>query len=239
MQKIALVTGASSGFGRMIATDLARAGHIAYASMRDIAGRNAGAAAETRARAKADRIDLRPIEMDVQEVAGIEATVAQIIATHGRLDVLVQKCWPHGLGPLGGVHARGPRRALRCQCAGHPAGEPRGAAAYARGPRRPDRLDLVEQRRRWHPAAARPLFRRQGGHGPVGGELCARACPARDRDRPRGPGRLCQGHQSLRTCRRASGCGADGGLCPRLAPGVFRRAAKGAGRDRSARVSPR
>ena len=38
MQKIVLVTGASSGFGRMIATDLAREGHVAYASMRDIAG---------------------------------------------------------------------------------------------------------------------------------------------------------------------------------------------------------
>lgn len=35
-QKIILVTGSSSGFGRMTAEALTRAGHTVYASMRDI-----------------------------------------------------------------------------------------------------------------------------------------------------------------------------------------------------------
>ena len=39
-EKIILITGASSDFGRLTAEALARAGHTAYASMRDD-GRNA------------------------------------------------------------------------------------------------------------------------------------------------------------------------------------------------------
>lgn len=39
-KKIVLVTGSSSGFGRMTAEALGRAGHTVYASMRDVAGRD-------------------------------------------------------------------------------------------------------------------------------------------------------------------------------------------------------
>ncbi len=99
MTKITLVTGASSGFGEMIARDLAGAGHTAYASMRGIAGKNAGKAEETKAYAKDHKVDLRPIELDVQSDESIASAVKHIIAEHGRIDVLVQNAGHMVYGP--------------------------------------------------------------------------------------------------------------------------------------------
>ncbi|WP_019832753.1 SDR family oxidoreductase [Sphingomonas sp. PR090111-T3T-6A] len=94
--KIILITGASSGFGRLTAEALARAGHTVYASMRDIAGRNAANAAEM---AAIEGSDLRPIELDVQSEASVEAAVARIIAASGRIDVLVHNAGHMMFGP--------------------------------------------------------------------------------------------------------------------------------------------
>lgn len=90
MTKIALVTGASSGFGRMIATDLARAGHTVYASMRDTTGKNASTVAEIAAEAEKEAIGLQAIELDVQNEECIAKAVDAIIGQYGRIDVLVQ-----------------------------------------------------------------------------------------------------------------------------------------------------
>jgi len=96
MTQIILITGASSGFGRMTAEALARAGHVVYASMRDIAGRNAGNAAEL---AAIEGADLRPIELDVRSEASVEAAVARIMAESGRIDVLVHNAGHMMFGP--------------------------------------------------------------------------------------------------------------------------------------------
>jgi len=96
---IALITGASSGFGQMIARELAAAGHTAYASMRDTAGKNAEAVRTSDAYAREHGIDLRAIELDVQDDASIKAAIETIITRHGRLDILIHNAGHMVYGP--------------------------------------------------------------------------------------------------------------------------------------------
>ena len=99
MKQVVLVTGASSGFGRMIADALAGAGHTAYASMRGLSGDNAHQVEEVAAYAADHGVDLRTVELDVQSDASVSTAVATIIAAHGRLDVLVHNAGHMVTGP--------------------------------------------------------------------------------------------------------------------------------------------
>ncbi len=97
--KIILVTGSSSGFGRLTSEALARAGHTVFASMRDVAGRNARNAAEMAALSTPGGADLRPVELDVQSEASVNSAVERIIATAGRIDVVVHNAGHMMFGP--------------------------------------------------------------------------------------------------------------------------------------------
>jgi len=99
MSKIILVTGASSGFGRLSAEALAKAGHIVYASMRGTTGRNTTVVEEVAAFSKRNSVDLRPVELDVQSQESADAAVAKIIADAGRLDVVVHNAGHMMFGP--------------------------------------------------------------------------------------------------------------------------------------------
>src|SRR4051794_9435505 len=96
MTQVILITGASSGFGRMSAEALGRAGHTVYASMRDVAGRNSGNAA---AMSAIEGSDIRPLELDVQSQQSVDAAVADVIARSGRIDVLVHNAGHMVFGP--------------------------------------------------------------------------------------------------------------------------------------------
>jgi NAD(P)-dependent dehydrogenase (short-subunit alcohol dehydrogenase family) len=99
MSKIILVTGASSGFGRLTAEGLAKAGNIVYASMRGTTGKNAKAVEEIAAFSKRNSVDLRAVELDVQSQESADAAVARIIADAGRLDVVVHNAGHMMFGP--------------------------------------------------------------------------------------------------------------------------------------------
>lgn len=99
MSKIILITGASSGFGRLTAEALARAGHTVYASMRNTAGRNAAVVEQMSAFSKENGVDLRTVELDVQSQDSADAAVARIIAEAGRIDVLMHNAGHMVFGP--------------------------------------------------------------------------------------------------------------------------------------------
>jgi NAD(P)-dependent dehydrogenase (short-subunit alcohol dehydrogenase family) len=99
MQQVIVITGASSGFGRLSANALAKAGHIVYASMRDTKGRNAAQVADVEQYAADNKVDLRAIELDVGSQASADAAIAQMVAEQGCLDVVMHNAGHMSFGP--------------------------------------------------------------------------------------------------------------------------------------------
>lgn len=98
-QQIILITGAGSGFGKVTALELARAGHIVYASMRDVRGHSKERVAEFRSIAENEKIALRPVELDVRSEQSARAAVDLILSHEGRIDVVINNAamMMHGL----------------------------------------------------------------------------------------------------------------------------------------------
>ena len=99
MKQIIVITGGSSGFGRLAANALAKAGHIVYASMRGTTGRNAAQVADVEKFAKDNNVDLRAIELDVGSEQSADAAVAKVVAEQGRLDVVIHNAGHMVFGP--------------------------------------------------------------------------------------------------------------------------------------------
>lgn len=99
MSKTIVITGASSGFGEMTAYALAGAGHTVYASMRDIGGRNAVKAAAAARHAAEHGVDLRTVELDVQDQDAVDRAVQRMIEEVGHLDVVIHNAGHMVLGP--------------------------------------------------------------------------------------------------------------------------------------------
>jgi NAD(P)-dependent dehydrogenase (short-subunit alcohol dehydrogenase family) len=98
-----LITGTSSGFGALIARTLVAEGHTVHATMRDVSGRNADAAAKLAAFAADQPGTLVPREMDVTDEASVNAACTDA----GPLDVLVNNA---GVGSGGLAEAFTPEQ---------------------------------------------------------------------------------------------------------------------------------
>jgi len=93
MQKVALVTGSSSGIGLESVLALARDGYHTFASMR-----NTSKAGELENAAKKENLPIEIIELDVDKEESIVSVIKKIIEDAGRLDVLVNNA---GYGQFG------------------------------------------------------------------------------------------------------------------------------------------
>jgi len=93
MNKVALVTGSSSGIGLETALSLARDGYYTFASMRDT--KKAG---ELEYAAKKENLKINVTELDVDKEESIISAIKKIMAERGRIDVLVNNA---GYGQFG------------------------------------------------------------------------------------------------------------------------------------------
>src|SRR6266404_2778356 len=88
-KQVVLITGASTGFGRLFTETLARRGHTVFATMRDPAGRNVKNAGEIRGLAGKESLPVHVLEMDVTDDGSVERGVEAAVAKAGRVDVAI------------------------------------------------------------------------------------------------------------------------------------------------------
>jgi NAD(P)-dependent dehydrogenase (short-subunit alcohol dehydrogenase family) len=88
-RKVVLITGTSSGFGRLTAVHLARAGHEVFASMRDTRGANAPAALDLRTTARRESLALHVVDIDIRDEESVDRGVRRVRDRAGHIDVLV------------------------------------------------------------------------------------------------------------------------------------------------------
>jgi NAD(P)-dependent dehydrogenase (short-subunit alcohol dehydrogenase family) len=93
MKKTILITGTSTGFGKLTAITLSKAGHTVIAAMRGTTGKNEAVAKEL---STLPNIDV--IELDVTSDDSVNQAIQQTLAKHGRIDVLVNNAGVSGFG---------------------------------------------------------------------------------------------------------------------------------------------
>ena len=92
---VILITGASSGFGRLTALAFARRGDAVYAAMRD--PKQGYGLQDT---SSAENLQIGLLELDVTDTRAVHAAVKHVLAAEGRIDVLVNNAGIHIPGAL-------------------------------------------------------------------------------------------------------------------------------------------
>jgi NAD(P)-dependent dehydrogenase (short-subunit alcohol dehydrogenase family) len=98
MNKVILITGSSTGFGRAAAELLGRRGYTVFATMRDIVGRNSKHREAFESLASQERVPIQVVEMDVSNDVSVSAGTEQILQRAGRIDVVINNAGVAALG---------------------------------------------------------------------------------------------------------------------------------------------
>ena len=95
MSKIIFITGAGTGFGRLMAITLSKEGHQVIAGIREVAGRNKAVA-----EVLSDYPNITVAEIDILNDYSVQEAFKQVFAKYGHLDVLVNNAAVTGFGLL-------------------------------------------------------------------------------------------------------------------------------------------
>lgn len=93
MSKVILITGTSTGFGKLMAHTFSEAGHTVVATMRDVVDKNKLVAQELAALP-----NVAVLEIDVTSDDNVADVVQQVLTTFGRIDVLINNAGIYGIG---------------------------------------------------------------------------------------------------------------------------------------------
>jgi NAD(P)-dependent dehydrogenase (short-subunit alcohol dehydrogenase family) len=126
--QVALLTGGGSGLGRASALELAALGARVV-----VCGRRLEPLEQTAAAADGGRCEA--IACDIREEDQVDALVDEVLARHGRIDLLVNNAGGQFLTPADDITPKGFRTVITAQRRGHLADDPRdyGSTSRARG----------------------------------------------------------------------------------------------------------
>src|ERR1700675_4139925 len=88
-KQVVLITGSSTGFGRLFTETLGRKGHTVFATMGDPGGGNAKNASEIRTLAQNESLPIHVLELDVTDDASVERAIDAAVSKAGRIDVAI------------------------------------------------------------------------------------------------------------------------------------------------------
>jgi NAD(P)-dependent dehydrogenase (short-subunit alcohol dehydrogenase family) len=94
-QKVAIISGCSSGIGLATAVEMAKEGYFVYATMRDLAKKS-----DLEKIVNDESLPVKILQMNVGKQETIDSTVATIMQEKGRIDVLVNNAGYMRMGSL-------------------------------------------------------------------------------------------------------------------------------------------
>lgn len=92
---VVLITGCSRGIGLLTALHFSRKGHVVFASMR-----NTSIAGELERAAENENLHIEVVQLDITDEASVKRAVADVLASAGRIDVLINNAGVGFHGPI-------------------------------------------------------------------------------------------------------------------------------------------